>query len=713
MRIDIAGIIYFMCKVLQRYIIFVLPLVILAPGVSNFLFPGSGSPYTDILISHYPNARYLIDSIKRWQSVPLWSDSILGGYPFIANPLSGLWYPFGYLAYLFPLPFGFNLAMGIHMIWGGFGMYQLLRGEGASQQAARFGGLIFSILPKFYAHISAGHLSLIYAIPWTPWLLAIERGGLHTGALMTRKYLPGILIGLIFLADPRWAPYAGILWLVYKIAHRYDQEIRTHLRVLLTNGISSLIVTGPVLVPFIEFIRFSTRATLSNEENLVHSLTPAGLLGILLPDPQGYHEWCTYLGGAVFILSASTAISCLHDRRRSFWSMVLVSSLLLALGEYFPLNKFIVELPVFNLLRVPARALFITGMSSSALAAYGFDTLLYAGHFRSYHPLRTFVFGVSVFSLLLMIGILFSSGSLGWKTTWGLASVIAGGLWVNFRLYSRFNERVWVIGMLLFVILDLGIFSRMSYIPHAPEDVFRKTEELGKYLANKTSLFRTYSPSYSLPQQTAARFSLQMSDGIDPMQLSAYVDYMATASGVPRSVYGVTVPEFAGGEPTSDNRKYKPDAELLGRLNVAYIISEFDIESRDLLLEQCFGDTRIYKNLKSRPRAWIQPNLEDSSLEWREVESVDWRPNQIEIFAKGPGFLILSEITYPGWIVSVDGKRQPILSPDGILRGVYLDPGEHRVRFAYLPISLYSGISLSMIGILGLMGIRRLTVRNI
>jgi uncharacterized membrane protein YfhO len=67
----------------------------------------------------------------------------------------------------------------------------------------------------------------------------------------------------------------------------------------------------------------------------------------------------------------------------------------------------------------------------------------------------------------------------------------------------------------------------------------------------------------------------------------------------------------------------------------------------------------------------------------------------ISLTATGPGTLVLSEIAYPGWSVWVDGARQDVQVVDGLLRGVRLDRGEHKVVFQYLPDSLLVGLSLS------------------
>jgi hypothetical protein len=111
-----------------------------------------------------------------------------------------MWYPPGWLALLLPLPLGFNIGVVIHLLWGGIGMYALARIEGRSQASAILVGMAFTALPKLYAHYGAGHLTLLYAVPWTPWLLWAHRRCLERSRW---AWGPAVILALIFLADPR------------------------------------------------------------------------------------------------------------------------------------------------------------------------------------------------------------------------------------------------------------------------------------------------------------------------------------------------------------------------------------------------------------------------------------------------------------------------------------------------------------------------------
>ncbi|HJS28984.1 MAG TPA: hypothetical protein VJ768_05155, partial [Anaerolineales bacterium] len=152
------------------YLLLLLPLLFYLPSLLGFPYPAADAEFSDIAITHLPNYIFLKNSLLNGV-VPLWSPLLFSGTPFAANPLSGLWYPPGWLALLFSPLIGFSLVVMIHIVWGGLGMALLLRSQGLSLWASLFGALAFEALPKLIAHFGAGHLTILYALPWFPWLI--------------------------------------------------------------------------------------------------------------------------------------------------------------------------------------------------------------------------------------------------------------------------------------------------------------------------------------------------------------------------------------------------------------------------------------------------------------------------------------------------------------------------------------------------------------
>lgn len=66
---------------------------------------------------------------------------------------------------------------------------------------------------------------------------------------------------------------------------------------------------------------------------------------------------------------------------------------------------------------------------------------------------------------------------------------------------------------------------------------------------------------------------------------------------------------------------------------------------------------------------------------------------------KGDGFLVISDQYYPGWKAYADGKEISIYEADGLLRGIKIPSGDHRILLQYKPVKIYlcGIISLSLL----------------
>jgi hypothetical protein len=689
-----------------------LPPLLLLPALAGFPYASAQAAYSDLAISHYPNAVYLLRALAAWGTLPLWSPAILSGAPFAANPLSGLWYPPGWLALLLPLPLGFNLLVMAHLLWGGLGMYRLLRAGGLAHPAALLGGLAFEALPKLFAHYGAGHLSLVYAVAWTPWLFVcqVARFPFHDRRF-TISFPPGAILAVIFLADPRWVFYAGALWWGYASAHSQKGQFLETFAGLLGQSALAALLAAPLALPLLEYTRLSTRAHLTAGEALAFSLPASRLLGLVFPDLGGNHEWTAYPGGLVLALAATAVLSPGSRPGWKFWAWAALAALLFSLGEQIPGLAWLAKLPGLDLLRVPPRALFISGLALAALAAHGCERVLAGG--TGACLARPGLVALAGFGAALTAGFWALTGSLTLRFAWGALALLAGGLWVQaalrrteqaaLRWAGRPASLVWVAGAFVLLLADLGGVGARSFTARPVDQVLAEGQAAARFLATRPGLFRVYSPSYSLPQHTAARYGLELADGVDPLQLEAYADYMEEASGVKRRGYSVTLPPFASGSPGADNRRARPDTALLGRLNVKYLVAEYELPVEGLALVARFGETRVYENRLAMPRAWVSPQApaHGPAGPTRPATIVAWAPNRVVVEAEGPGVLALAELAYPGWRVEVDGQAGEMRILEGLLRGVNIGPGRHRAVFLFRPRSLYAGLILFACGLLG------------
>jgi hypothetical protein len=101
-----------------------------------------------------------------------------------------------------------------------------------------------------------------------------------------------------------------------------------------------------------------------------------------------------------------------------------------------------------------------------------------------------------------------------------------------------------------------------------------------------------------------------------------------------------------------------------------------------------------------------------------KVEFTSYAPKDIVLKAEAPeaSILLLNDRYDPNWKVLVDGKTEPLLRCNFLMRGVLLQPGTHTVQFKFEPPmgSFYVSLAAVGLGILlvGFLAVQSLTKRS-
>src|SRR5438132_1037258 len=116
-------------------------LALFAPGI----LLGKVPAFRDLLVLMIPLRWFARDAVRSG-TLPLWTDDVFFGAPFLANYQSAVLYPPSALLYGMPFEIGFSLFLAFHVLIAGWGMARYLEhGCGLASGEAVFGGIVFAL----------------------------------------------------------------------------------------------------------------------------------------------------------------------------------------------------------------------------------------------------------------------------------------------------------------------------------------------------------------------------------------------------------------------------------------------------------------------------------------------------------------------------------------------------------------------------------------
>jgi len=688
--------------------------VLLRPG--DLLYPRGGEA-TDLTITHWPALAYNVRSLYQDGQIPLWRTTIASGGPWMANPLSGLTYPPVWIAFLLPINVALNLLLAGHLALAAVATYVLgRRALDLRPQGAALAGLAFAAAPWVSGQLSAGHLNITMALAWLPVaLLGIHRGlreGRLDGFFLAAVAWAAALVNYIQIGA--FVAGLSLAWFLLLLADsRTSGQRACRPALLLLVPLLALLLSAVLLLPMAESLPYLNRIELSAEDAGILSLPWAYLLTAIVPTYGGEPEQLVYLGLPIAVL---VAMGLVLRRDRFSWFLVGTAGFaaLFAIGIHSPLFPLLIRVvPGLGWLRVPPRIWLLVAFAFALLAGRGLDAVVQP----SISPLTRRHLRLTAV-VILVAGLGLGAGLALLRSppppaAWAMMAftLLAGGA-LLLRRPSVPRPDLLAVGLLVLVAADLALVRAAWTEMRTPADAFAWGEEAAAYVASQGAApgaFRCYSPSYSLPQHTALQHGLYLADGTDPIQLNYYADLLAAAGGYAVDHYSPTLP------PVLDDASARPNAGLLGLLNVRYVVAAFSIEAEGLVLRERLGDTYVYENERFLPRAFLVAEAGPGSLadallveDFRPgvAQVVTYTPNRIIVQADldEPGLLVLSEVWYPGWQARANGAEVPVEQVAGALRGIPLDAGSWTVELRYHPWTAWLGLAVSGLTGLSMLG---------
>lgn len=571
-----------------------------------------GAQFSDAAVSHWPAALRLRQAVFEKHTFPFWQDTILGGGPFAANPLNKTAYPLQWLALIFQPAPHINLMILLHLLLAGWGMWRWARILGIDDSAAVFSGLAYAFAPKILAHIGAGHVDLLYALAWWPWLMAGVYRLVHADRLSMRLTLQaGLLAALVVLSDVRLSLFALTLALAYggvEIAklRRWRVAWRS-----VPVGALLVLLTLSVTIPLLLWQPYMNRASMTLADAGVFSLEGGQFVGLLLPPHSGNPETMIYLGLPVLLLAGIALVSA--PRKHAFWWVVLIVAALYALGQNGPLWPLLVKVFPFLLwFRVPSRAWFVVVLAGSLLAGYGLQSVMRTierlreqGELPRLALKRLAIAGGMGASLFCGGFTLAMLSDL--PITIGIGEIVVGlllGFVLLLGFYQRLSSSRLAVTLTVVLFLDVAWTGAQWLEWRGPEQWLTQQNALVAALKSDNP-GRIYSPNYALEQQVAAANGLRLFYGVDPFQLTGIADAIAQGSGVPVTAYSVVLPPLAQDDENVDpdealriaNRNARPDTAILVQWDVSHVVATYPVDDDRLSLLDSVGDVYVYRNL--------------------------------------------------------------------------------------------------------------------
>jgi len=699
----------------------------------------------------YPHLSFIMNSFRNGQ-FPLWNPYDFCGRPCVSDAFTGVFYPLFWPLILFVnngvLSFlAMEWAAILHIFLAGVFTYFFAREINLSE----FACLIVAVTYMFGARLFAGFDSPPeVALIWFPFVLLFL-----IKALRKKDYLysiiGGIGLGLSGLyIHPQlqiYLLYALGFYFIYHLLQRKEERFLV-IRLFMVLLIAGFCLAAVQLLPVFELALNSTRAQISWSQSIYDSMHPKRLLGFLVPyffveppnwqvDP-GFEEYHIYIGILPLILSMVGMFFSSHPKRK-FFTILFIITLLYGLGKYSPVQPiFYYLVPGFNKVRAPTRISWVYQFALAVLAGMGTDALL--GLFKSKLKEKIYAFYKSLFKIAVVLSCITAVGTifwLAWIVDFDFVTIKELGstrmikntyiflflLWASFMLFKFLLENKIKLStfkklVLLLIITDLFYLQTKihSYKRLPSQERFPMVKRV-EFLRKDPGIFRVLTDygdyerrDQVLKNNWGSVYAIFNAGGYAPMTLSLVSDLFRLPGQalIPllNIKYIITKENFVnGGELVFKDNNYNV-FQLNGFLPHVFFVKEFKVlsDKNEFLEYLSNSDPRETILLAEEPKEVLNTNHAAEKIE-PDCEITKYANNSIDIKANvaTDGFLVLSEIYYPGWYAYVDKVKTKIYRANYAFRAVYLSKGSHVVSMVYRPRSFYYGLLISMMALFAMM----------
>ena len=670
----------------------------------------------DLLTLMYPWRIVLAESFRRGE-LPFWNPHSFVGSPFLANPISAVFYPPHWLYAVLPVWLAWSVQFPLRLMLATFFAAVLARRLGASRSGSLVAGWIFGLsgFPTGWQGWPQADV-----VVWTPLcllgVLELRRSpGPRAAALLALALALSILAG-----HPEVSLYslcAVVAFALWNLLAAWRRRRRLpwaarYVACLILAGVLAAGICAVQLVPTAEWLPRITRSLdrlwgprASRDWLAIVSRdtqTSSSSAGLLFPEEGAY-------AGVATLLLSPLAFFLRRKQASAFFGLLGFVALSVTFG-WFPFSPLFRAIPVFR--AMPGnRILGILDLSLATLAGLGWTAL---GRLRR-QP------AAARAGMVCLCAAATATAVAAWvlrdrmrelriadplrRPDAVLVLVAVSLVPIMGALMSRRELSAWRAAAATVLFLDLGSFA-WRHVPFVPRGMVFPPGPVTDFLRSHTKPGdRIVFLDGTAFRNVEIAYGLETIDGY-PQVLRQTASLLAPLNGGTsrdeplRQIRGANV--MAAGR-----SRY-----LLDLLGVRFLVtSTYGEEAVQLArlgelfpLRYSAGSVRIFENLTARERVFspdARCRVGDLVLRAASVSGI--------VSCETPGCLVSAQTFYPGWRARLAGRPVDVRPTAEGLCSIDVPAGQNRFRFEFRPTAFSAALAISGTSVLMEIGILWMT----
>ncbi len=424
------------------------------PVFSSTRLPGG--ELSDTVHQGYPFLAFTEASLRQGE-LPLWNPLVFCGVPFYASFSAPVFYPLRGLPLLLLGPeAAVRFLFPVHLVLAGFFAWLLLGAMGTSREGRFAGAVAYCLGAWANTLFYAGHGSKVICWAFLPLLLYAVTKFVSTRSVKWIG-LGALAVGMQGLSShPQMMIYSGgmaVVFTLWRLGHPREWWWKiTGFGAMMVLGV---LVAAVQLYPGYLFSAHSTRGEgLDPATAASYSMPPEETLTMLLPSAFGLRHGFTdsaisgvpvyfgrlglrlsseFTGVLVFIMAMAGFIAGRDRRTKGTLLTLAILGTVVSWGGYTGVFSLLYRaIPLFQKIRAPHMAAFITATSVALAAGPGFDSLFLRGTSR--RPLIALAAVAATFLVMLPLA---GSLSAALQAPWWTRMGVPGGSGYEFMVRHR------------------------------------------------------------------------------------------------------------------------------------------------------------------------------------------------------------------------------------------------------------------------------------